>query len=198
MNANSELILYNNYNPKAPLDDKSHVCNHYARTGAFYSQVQAQVSCNPKDDAVVLLNGSYVDCYAHSRTNCLFGKALMVLQVLVLLTVSQPSHVLSVCVARRTSTVAVPLCRLSLAVCSTLLALQLPRSAPAQIVRDIQHLVRRRGDPVRPARTPSISEVLQYPSTSPTPVVRHVPRHRRVISDTTEEDINEEMGEAPD
>jgi hypothetical protein len=79
MNANSKLILYNNYNPKAPLDDKSHVCNHYARTGAFYSQVQAQVSCNPKDDAVVLLNGSYVDCYAYSCTNCLFGKALMVL-----------------------------------------------------------------------------------------------------------------------
>jgi hypothetical protein len=73
-----------------------------------------------------------------------------------------------------------------------------PRSAPAQIVCDIQHLVRRRGDPVRPAHTPLISKVLQYPSTSPTPVVRHVPRHRRVISDTTEEDINKEMGEAPD
>jgi hypothetical protein len=77
-------------------------------------------------------------------------------------------------------------------------ATTVPRSAPAQIVRDIQHLVRRRGDPVRPARTPSISEVLRYPSTSPTPVVRRTPRHRRVISDTTEEDIDEEMGEAPD
>jgi hypothetical protein len=77
-------------------------------------------------------------------------------------------------------------------------ATTVPRSAPAQIVRDIQHLVRRRGDPVRPARTPSISEVLRYPSTSPTPVVRRATRHRRVISDTTEEDIDEEMGEAPD
>jgi hypothetical protein len=77
-------------------------------------------------------------------------------------------------------------------------ATTVPRSAPAQMVRDIQHLVRRRGDPVRPARTPSISEVLRYPSTSPTPVVRRATRHRRVISDTTEEDIDEEMGEAPD
>jgi hypothetical protein len=81
------------------------------------------VSCNPKDNAVVLLNGSCVNCYAHSCTNCLFGKALMVLQVLVLLTVSQLLHVLSVCVTCRTLTVAVPLCRLSLAVCSALLAL---------------------------------------------------------------------------
>jgi hypothetical protein len=77
-------------------------------------------------------------------------------------------------------------------------ATTVPRSAPAQIVRDIQHLVRRRGDPVRPARTPSISEVLRFPSTSPTPVVRRATRHRRVISDTTEEDIDEEMCEAPD
>jgi hypothetical protein len=76
-------------------------------------------------------------------------------------------------------------------------ATTVPRSAPAQIVHNIQHLVRRRGDPVRPAHTPSISEVLQYPSTSPTPVVRRTPRHRRVISDTTKEDIDEEMGEAP-
>jgi hypothetical protein len=125
MNANSELILYDNYDPDAPLDDESRVCNHCARTGAFCGQVQAQVSRDPEDDAVVLLNGSCVDCYAHSRTNCSFGKALMVLRVLALLTVSQPSHVLSVCVVRRTSTVAVPLCRLSLAVCSVLLALRL-------------------------------------------------------------------------
>jgi hypothetical protein len=79
MNANSKLILYDNYDPDAPLDDKSCVCNHCARTGAFCSQVQAQVSRDPKDDAVVLLNSSCVDCYAHSRTNCLFSKALMVL-----------------------------------------------------------------------------------------------------------------------
>jgi hypothetical protein len=77
-------------------------------------------------------------------------------------------------------------------------ATTVPRSAPAQIVRDIQHLVRRRGDPVQPARTPSISKVLRFPSTSPTPVIRRATRHRRVISDTTEEDIDEEMGEAPD
>jgi hypothetical protein len=32
----------------------------------------------------------------------------------------------------------------------------------------------------------------------PTPVVCCVPRHRHVILDTTEEDIDEEMGEAPD
>jgi hypothetical protein len=76
-------------------------------------------------------------------------------------------------------------------------ATTVPCSAPAQIVCDIQHLVRRCRDPVRPARTPLISEVLQYPSMSPTPVVCCVPRHRRVILDTTEEDIDEEMGEAP-
>jgi hypothetical protein len=69
-------------------------------------------------------------------------------------------------------------------------------AAPAQGVRDIQHLVRRRGDPRAP-RTPSISEVLRFPSTSPTPVVRRQTRHRRVISDTTEEDIDEEMGDGP-
>jgi hypothetical protein len=77
-------------------------------------------------------------------------------------------------------------------------ATTVPYSALAQIVRNIQHLVCCCGDPVCPACTPLISEVLQYPSTSPTPVVRHVPCHRRVILDTTEEDINEEMGEAPD
>jgi hypothetical protein len=52
-------------------------------------------------------------------------------------------------------------------------------------------------DPVYPACTPSISKVLQYPSTLPTPVVYYVPCHRRVISDTTKEDINKEIGEAP-
>jgi hypothetical protein len=41
MNANSELILYDNYNPEAPLDDKSCVCNHCTYTGAFCGQVQA-------------------------------------------------------------------------------------------------------------------------------------------------------------
>jgi hypothetical protein len=46
------------------------------------------VSRDPEDDAVVLLNSSCVDCYAHSRTNCLFGKVLIVLRVLALLTVS--------------------------------------------------------------------------------------------------------------
>jgi hypothetical protein len=77
-------------------------------------------------------------------------------------------------------------------------ATTVPCSAPAQIVRDIQHLVHRRRDPIHPAHTPLISEVLRYPSTLPTPVVCRAPRHRRVISDTTKEDINEEMGEAPD
>jgi hypothetical protein len=77
-------------------------------------------------------------------------------------------------------------------------ATTVPCSALAQIVHNIQHLVRCYRDPVCPACTPSISEVLQYPSTSPSPVVRRAPRHRRVISDTTEEDIDEEMGEAPD
>jgi hypothetical protein len=88
MNANSKLILYDNYNPNAPLDDKSCVCNHCARTGAFCGQVQAQVSRNPKDNAVVLLNSSCVNYYTHSCTNCSFSKALIVLQVLALLTVS--------------------------------------------------------------------------------------------------------------
>jgi hypothetical protein len=37
MNANSELILYNNYDPDAPLGDESCVCNHCACTGAFCS-----------------------------------------------------------------------------------------------------------------------------------------------------------------
>jgi hypothetical protein len=58
--------------------------------------------------------------------------------------------------------------------------------------------VRCHRDPVRPARTPLISEVLRYPSMLPSPVVRCAPRHRRVILDTTKEDIDEEMGEAPD
>jgi hypothetical protein len=125
MNANSKLIVYDNDDSDADEDDESRVCNHCARTGAFCGQVQAQVSSDPADDAVVLLNGSCVDCYAHSRTNCSFGKALMVLRVLVLLTVLQLSRVPSVCAVLRTSTVAVPLCRLSLAVCSVLLALLL-------------------------------------------------------------------------
>jgi hypothetical protein len=45
---------------------------------------------------------------------------------------------------------------------------------------------------------PLISEVLRYPSTSPSPVVCRAPCHRCVISDTTKEDIDEEIGEAPD
>jgi hypothetical protein len=125
MNANSQLIVYDNNDSDAEEDDESRVCNHCARTGAFCGQVQAQVSSDPADDAAVLLNGSCVDCYAHSRTNCSFGKALMVLRVLALLTVSQLLLVLSVCAVPRTSTVAAPLCRLSLAVCSVLLALLL-------------------------------------------------------------------------
>jgi hypothetical protein len=79
MNANSKLILYNNYDPEAPLDNESRVCNHCTCIGAFCSQVQAQVSRDPEDDAVVLLNSSCVNCYAYSCTNCSFSKALIVL-----------------------------------------------------------------------------------------------------------------------
>jgi hypothetical protein len=68
-----------------------------------------------------------------------------------------------------------------------------PQSAPAQVVHNIQGLVRRQGNPPRAVRTPSIYEVLQFPSTSPTPVVRRQTCHRRVISNTTEEDIGEGM-----
>jgi hypothetical protein len=37
------------------------------------------VSYNPKDNAVVLLNSSYINYYAYSYTNYLFSKALIVL-----------------------------------------------------------------------------------------------------------------------
>jgi hypothetical protein len=46
------------------------------------------VSRDPKDNTVVLLNSSCVDCYTYSCTNCLFSKALIVLRVLALLTIS--------------------------------------------------------------------------------------------------------------
>jgi hypothetical protein len=52
-------------------------------------------------------------------------------------------------------------------------------------------------DPVYPAYTPLISKVLQYPSTLPTPVVYYIPCHYYVILDTTKEDINKEIGKAP-
>jgi hypothetical protein len=86
MNSTASAILYDNYDSDAPEDDESRVCNHCARTHAFCTQVQARMSRDPEDDAAVLLNGSCVDCYVQSRTNCSFGKFSMFLQALALLT----------------------------------------------------------------------------------------------------------------
>jgi hypothetical protein len=74
MNSTARAILYDNYDIDAPADDESRVCNHCLRTGAFCAQTQARTSHDPEDDAAVLLNGSCVDCYAQSRTNCSFGR----------------------------------------------------------------------------------------------------------------------------
>jgi hypothetical protein len=52
-------------------------------------------------------------------------------------------------------------------------------------------------DPVCPACTPLISKVLQYLSILPTPIVYYTPYYYCVILDTTKEDINKEIGKAP-
>jgi hypothetical protein len=64
ISSTASAILYNNYNRDAPVNDKSQVCNYCLCTGAFCAQIQARVSYDPEDNAVVLLNSSCVDCYA--------------------------------------------------------------------------------------------------------------------------------------
>jgi hypothetical protein len=52
-------------------------------------------------------------------------------------------------------------------------------------------------DPVYSTCIPLISKVLQYPSTLPSSIVYYTPCYYYIILDTTKEDINKEIGKAP-